>query len=98
MPFIIETGEIKEEDTELPKDSFFNFFCDISLPDQSNIDNIDIDTEKELGFYLDSELEYGMEFIEEFIPNATDYYLAIKYDGDEYSKYCNKENHRKNSY
>ena len=38
-----------------------------------------------------------MEFIEEFIPHALDYYLAIKHDGEEYSKYLSKENERKKS-
>ncbi len=56
-----------------------------------------IDDEKELGHYLDTEFEYGMEFVEEFIPHAMDYYLGFKSENDEYSHYL-QDKVRKESY
>ncbi len=35
-----------------------------------------------------------MEFVEEFIPHALDYYLGFKPENDEYSKYLNDHNRK----
>lgn len=97
IPFIIETGEIKTIEVEENKPSFFNLFTNIRLPSSKDeTDSLDLETEKEIGHYLDSEFEYGMEFVEEFIPHALDYYLGFKPDNDEYSKYLS-EHHRKDT-
>lgn len=48
---------------------------------------LNLEDEKELGHHLDTEFEYIMEFIEEFIPHALDYYLGFKTESNEYSNY-----------
>jgi len=42
------------------------------------------------------EFSYGMEFLEEFLPHATEYYLGFMTDSEEYMNYY-KENNRKES-
>jgi len=43
----------------------------VKLPSKESVDKLSHENEKELGSYLDTEFEYSMEFVEEFIPNAT---------------------------
>mmetsp|Transcript_20328 Transcript_20328/g.21116 ORF Transcript_20328/g.21116 Transcript_20328/m.21116 type:complete len:278 (+) Transcript_20328:13-846(+) len=88
-----KTGEIQNRTVEQPKKSFFNFFCTVRIPTPEDIGELDFEDEKELGHYLDSEFEYGMEFVEEFIPHVTDYYLGFKTETDELSSYM--ESHSK---
>jgi hypothetical protein len=52
----------------------------------------DFENEKELGAYLESEFEIGIEMVDEFIPYATDYFLGLKPEGtDEYSNYLDSQ-------
>lgn len=73
--------------TEEARHSFFNFFCNLKTPSKEEISKLDFEDEKELGGYLDTEFEYAMEFIEEFIPHASEYFLGFKTDSEEYSNY-----------
>jgi len=94
-----KTGETKLRTTEVPKKTFFNFFSNVRLPSEEEIKEFDFDDEKELGQYLDTEFEFGMELVEEFIPHATDYFLGFKTESDEYSLYCEEtsKNRKKSS-
>lgn len=85
-----KTGETKLRTVEVPKDTFFNFFCNLRLPSEEEVKDFDFDDEKELGQQLDTEFEYGMEFVEEFIPHATDYFLGFnsQSQNNEYTLYC----------
>ena len=69
------------------KESFFNFFSTVRLPTPEEIKNIDFDLEKELGQHLDTEYEFAMEFAEDIIPHAVEYFMGIKHDSEEYVEY-----------
>ncbi len=84
----LETGEIITKSIETPKKSFFNFFTNVKVPTKEEIIDYDFEKEKELGPYLDHEFEIGTEFVDEFIPHATEYFLGFKPDDtDEYTDY-----------
>ena len=81
-------------------DSFFNFFCNLKTPNEEEIKKISLNTEREIGkinikfiyfYYLgghfDLEYELCIEFIEEIIPYASEYFLGISNDNDEYAEY-----------
>ena len=90
--FYLETGEVITKSVEKPKKSFFNFFSNVKVPSKDEINSYDFEHEKELGPYLDSEFENGLEFIEEFIPHATDYFLGLKpEDNDEFTNYLDSQ-------
>jgi len=89
-----KTGEVETRKIEQPKNTFFNFFATVKLPDEATVDKLDFENEKELAQYLDTEFEYVMEFVEEFIPHATDYFLGFKTENEEYTKYMEAQ-HKK---
>jgi len=73
------------------KTLFFNFFTELRMPSLEEINKIDFDLEKEIGQQFDLEYEYAMEFIEDLIPHALEYFMGIKHDTDEYVEYINEK-------
>ena len=69
------------------KDSFFNFFSTLRLPTTDEMKKIDFDLEKDLGQHFDTEYEFAMEFAEDIIPHALEYFMGIKHDSEEYVEY-----------
>ena len=48
---------------------------------------LDFEIEKDLGQHLDTEYEFAMEFSEDIIPHALEYFMGIKHDSEEYIEY-----------
>jgi hypothetical protein len=71
--------------------SFFHFFTNLKFLNEEDIKKISLKTEKELASHLDTEFELGLQFIEEIIPNATEFYLGIANNPDEYSEYIHEQ-------
>jgi nucleosome assembly protein 1-like 1 len=86
-----KTGEKKTEEKSENVPSFFNFFTNLRLPTIDEIKKIDFETEKELGGHLDTEYEIGLEFVEEIIPHALEYFIGVSHDAEEYLEYVNEQ-------
>jgi len=86
-----KTAEKKNVEVNDTKNSFFNFFTELRMPSVEEINKIDFDLEKEIGQQLDLEYEYAMEFIEDLMPHALEYFMGIKHDTDEYVEYINEK-------
>jgi|LauGreDrversion4_2_1035121.scaffolds.fasta_scaffold636593_2 nucleosome assembly protein 1-like 1 len=84
---IKETGDKKTVEVLDEKDSFFNFFSNVRLPTTEEMKNIDFELEKDLGQHFDTEYEFAMEFAEDIIPHALEYFMGIKHDSEEYIEY-----------
>jgi Nucleosome assembly protein (NAP) len=68
--------------------SFFNFFSNLKTPTEEEIKNIDIETERDLGAHFDTEYEIGLELVDEIIPNASEFFVGVDVDFDEYHQYA----------
>ncbi len=44
---------------------------------------LDFDTEKDIGMQLDFEYGLGIEFTDEIIPNALEYFVGVSYQTEE---------------
>jgi len=86
-----KSAEKKNVEVNEAKNSFFNFFTELRMPSLEEINKIDFDLEKEIGQQFDLEYEYAMEFIEDLIPHALEYFMGIKHDTDEYVEYINEK-------
>jgi hypothetical protein len=47
--------------------------------------------EKELGAHFDTEYEIGLEFVEEIIPYAMEYFVGVTHNTEEYIDYVNEQ-------
>lgn len=48
---------------------------------------LDYETEKQLGSQLDFEYALGFELIDDIIPYATEYFVGVIHDGEEFTDY-----------
>lgn len=90
MLTIIDTGEKKSIEVDEPTLSFFNFFTNLRMPNEEEIKTLDFDVERDLGSHLDLEYEIGIELIDEIVPYATEYFVGITHETEEYSAYVNE--------
>lgn len=82
-----KTGETKTEEIYESVPSFFNFFTNLKFPNEEEIKTIDFNKEKDLGGHFDMEFELGLQFTDEIIPYALEFFLASAEDTKEYSEY-----------
>jgi hypothetical protein len=61
------------------------------MPTVEEMKKVDYETERELGGHLDVEYEIGIEFVEEIIPHATEYFVGVSHDTEEYMDYMNEQ-------
>jgi len=83
----------KKKEKEIIDNSFFNFFYNLELPNQEKIKknkNIDIEKEKSFAELFDKEYDLLKEIIYEIIPHASEYYVGIIPDIEEYLGYLEK--------
>ena len=83
----------KKKEKEIIDNSFFNFFYNLELPNQEKIKknkNIDIEKEKSFAELFDKEYDLLKEIIYEIIPHATEYYVGVIPDIEEYLGYLEK--------
>ena len=86
-----KTNEIKVIDINTMNPSFFNFFCNITLPQtQEQMKCITYKEEKMLYERLDKEYEIANEIIDEIIPHASEYYCGCLQDIEEHTNYVEK--------
>lgn len=85
-----KTKETKEIEICSPNPSFFNFFCNITIPDKKQISSLSFKEEKELAEFLDKEYDIAMELKNEIIPHASEYYIGLIPDIEEYQNYLEK--------
>lgn len=85
-----KTGKTKEIELNSSSPTFFNFFCNITIPNKKQITSLSFKEEKELGEILDKEYEIAEEIKNELLPHASEYYVGIKQDIEEYSNYLEK--------
>ena len=78
-------------EANIKNNSFFNFFSTVRLPNVEEIKNIDFDLENDLGQHFNTEYEFAMEFAEDIIPHALEYFMGIKHDSEEYPEYIVRE-------
>lgn len=83
-----ETGEHKQIERKEQVSSFFNFFTNLKTPSEEEIKKLSFEVERELGAHLDTEYELGVEFTEEIIPYASQFFAGVTYDADEYHEYA----------
>lgn len=83
----LETAEKKTVEIAEDKETFFNFFSNVRLPNPEEMHKVDFDMEKELGQHFDTEYEFAMEFAEDIIPHALEYFIGLKHDSEEYVEY-----------
>lgn len=57
------------------------------MPTITEIKDIKPHVEMELGNHLDTELELGIEFIEELIPYSIEYFTGVKHNPEEIIDY-----------
>ncbi len=82
-----ETGEKKEIERKEENNSFFNFFTDLKTPNEEEFKKVSFDAEKELGLHLDTEYELAIEFSEEIIPYASQFFVGVSHNENEYQEY-----------
>ena len=85
-----KTKETKEIEICSPNPSFFNFFCNVVIPDKKQLSSLSFKDEKELSDFLDKEYEIAMELKNEIIPHASEYYIGLIQDIEEYQNYLEK--------
>ena len=86
-----KTNEIKVIDIDTLKPSFFNFFCNITLPKtQEQMKCMSYEEEKTLYERLDKEYEVANEIVDEIIPHASEYYCGCLQDIEEHTNYVEK--------
>jgi hypothetical protein len=90
MKNILDTGEIKTEEIFESIPSFFNFFTNLKFPNEDEIKKINFNTEKELGFHFDHEFEIGLQFTDEIIPYAFEFFLGVAENQGEYQEYVSE--------
>jgi len=59
----------------------------LKFPSEEEIKKISLKTEKELASHFDTEYEIGVQFKDEIIPYATEFYLGVANNPDEYLEY-----------
>lgn len=67
-----KTKEFRTVTKEVDRESFFNFFIDLKMPEEDHND----ETEDDLFEKLQEEYDIGNEFSEEIVPKAIKYYLG----------------------
>ena len=85
-----QTGELITKEINEPLPSFFNFFFNYTFPDNKKIKEISISKEKNLGEFLDKEYEILSIFKNEIIPYASEYYVGIIQDFQDFDAYLDK--------
>ena len=85
-----QTGELITKEINDPLPSFFNFFFNYTFPDNKKIKEISISKEKNLGEFLDKEYEILSIFKNEIIPYASEYYVGIIQDFQDFDSYLDK--------
>ena len=75
--------------------SFFSFFTNLKFPSEEEIKKITFDTEKDLGSHFDTEFEIGLQFTDEIIPYAFEFFLGVAEDPSEYPEYVNEQSENK---
>jgi len=90
-----DTGEKKEIERKEDLPSFFHFFTNLKTPCEEEIKNVKLDIERELGGHFDMEYELGLEFIEEIIPYASEFFAGVARDEDEYHEYLMEQRENK---
>ena len=85
-----QTGELITKEINDPLPSFFNFFFNYTFPDNKKIKEISISQEKNLGEFLDKEYEILSIFKNEIIPYASEYYVGIIQDFQDFDAYLDK--------
>ena len=75
--------------------SFFNFFTNLKTPSEEEIKKVSFDVEKELGGHFDMEYELGVEFTEEIIPYASQFFVGVSHDEEEYLEYLKEQRENK---
>ena len=85
-----QTGELITKEINDPLPSFFNFFFNYTFPDNKKIKEISISKEKNLGEFLDKEYEILSIFKNEIIPYASEYYVGIIQDFQDFDAYLDK--------
>jgi histidinol phosphatase-like PHP family hydrolase len=53
------------------------------MPSVEGMKKIDFDTEKEIGMQLDFEYSLGIEFTDEIVPNALEYFVGVTHETEE---------------
>lgn len=74
-------------DIETCDPSFFNFFCNLSLPTQDQMKLLSSEKEKSLADALNDEYNLMKELIEDIIPHAIEYYVGVVHDNEEFDEY-----------
>ena len=69
---------------------FLIFFFNYTFPDNKKIKEISISKEKNLGEFLDKEYEILSIFKNEIIPYASEYYVGIIQDFQDFDAYLDK--------
>ncbi len=66
------------------------------MPNENEIKTLSFDIERDLGAHLDLEYELGIELIDEIIPYATEYFVGITHENDEFASYTKERMTEKN--
>ena len=85
-----KTGEFITKEINDPLPSFFNFFFNYTFPDNKIIKDINISKEKDIGELLDKEYDILSVFKNEIIPHASEYYIGIIQDFQDFHAYLDK--------
>jgi len=67
----------------------------LKTPSEEEIKKVSFDVEKELGGHLDIEYEFGIEFTEEIIPYASQFFAGVSHDEEEYHEYSMEQREHK---
>jgi hypothetical protein len=63
----------------------------LKFPSEDEIKKINFKTESELGYHFDTEFEIGLQFTDEIIPYALEFFLGVAEDKNEYPDYVNEQ-------
>lgn len=86
-----KTGETKEIEVTKSTNSFFNFFFNFVFPKSSKaLAEVDEEEEKNIGEMLDREYDIATIIKDELIPHASEYYVGVIPDNEEFNKYIEK--------
>jgi hypothetical protein len=61
------------------------------MPTVEEMKKLDYERERELGSQFDTEYEIGIELVEEVIPHASEYFVGVTHDTEEYMDYINEQ-------